>query len=214
MSISGHLQYSWGGNAISRKNKSLVKDVNANEAIKAYIACNIDLDRSLKILMDNLEADGKLDDTVIVLSADHYPYGLSNADIKSYVDFVQDEAFDIYRNNLIIYNTELQGVEVDKNVGSIDILPTLLNMFDIKYDSRLLMGHDVFSDASDLVIYNNKSWISDKGRYDHIKKKFYPFEGQTIEDGYVEKMNKIVSTKFQVSKSVIQKDYYRKVLGG
>ncbi|MBR6072781.1 MAG: sulfatase-like hydrolase/transferase [Bacilli bacterium] len=214
MSISGHLQYSWGGNAISRKNKSLVKDVKANDAIKSYIACNIDLDRSLKILMDNLEADGKLDDTVIVLSADHYPYGLTNEDIKSYTDFVKDESFDIYRNNLIIYNSELKGVEVDKNVGSIDILPTVLNMFDIKYDSRLLMGHDVFSDASDLVIYNNKSWISDKGRYDHIKKKFYPKDGVTIEDGYVQKMNNIVSTKFQVSKNVIQKDYYRKVLGG
>ena len=213
MSISGHLQYNWGGNAISRKNKSLVKDVKANDAIKAYIACNIDLDRSLKILMDDLEADGKLDDTVIVLSADHYPYGLSNDDIKSYTNFVKDESFDIYRNNLIIYNSELKGVEVDKNVGSIDILPTVLNMFDIKYDSRLLMGHDVFSDTSDLVIYNNKSWITDKGRYDYIKKKFYPKDGVTIEDGYVEKMNKIVSTKFQVSKSVIQKDYYRKVLG-
>ena len=213
MSISGHMNYSWGGNAMSHKNKSLVKDLNANESIKGYIAANIEFDRSLEILLKDLEESGTLNDTVIVISADHYPYGLTNDDIKSYVDWVQDEAFDIYRNNLIIYNPELTGVTVDKNMGSIDILPTLLNMFDIEYDSRLLMGHDIFSDASDLVIFNNKSWISDKGRYDYIKKKFYPFDGVEVDNDYVSKMNNIVSTKFQVSKTILQKDYYRKVLG-
>ena len=213
MSISGHMNYSWGGNAMSHKNKSLVKDLNANESIKGYIAANIEFDRSLEILLNDLEESGTLDDTVIVISADHYPYGLTNDDIKSYVNWVENESFDIYRNNLIIYNTQLTGVTVDKNMGSIDILPTLLNMFDIEYDSRLLVGHDIFSDASDLVIFNNKSWISDKGRYDYIKKKFYPFNGVEVDDDYVHKMNNIVNTKFQVSKTILQKDYYRKVLG-
>ena len=213
MSISGHLQYNFGGNMMSHKNKALVKDVQANDAIKSYIAANIEFDRSLEILLKDLEESGTLDDTVIVVSADHYPYGLTNDDIKSYVDWVENDTFDIYRNNLIIYNSELTGIEVDKNMGSIDILPTLLNMFDIEYDSRLLVGHDIFSDASDLVIFNNKSWISDKGRYDYIKKKFYPFDGQEVDQDYINKMNNIVSTKFQVSKSIIQKNYYKKVLG-
>ena len=213
MSISGHLQYNFGGNAISRKNKSLVDGINANDTIKAYIAANLEFDRSLEILLKDLEESGELDNTVIVISPDHYPYGLTNADIKSYVDFVENEAFDIYRNNLIIYNSELTGVEVDKNVGSIDILPTLLNMFDIEYDSRLLMGHDIFSDATDLVIYNNKSWITDVGRYDYIKKKFYPFEGKSYDQAYINKINNIVSTKFQVSKTILQKNYYKIILG-
>jgi phosphoglycerol transferase MdoB-like AlkP superfamily enzyme len=199
---------------MSRKNKDLVKGINANESIKAYIAANIEFDKSLEILLKDLEEKGILDDTVIVVSADHYPYGLTNDEIKSYADFVENEAFDIYRNNLIIYNTGLTGVEVDKQVGSIDVLPTLLNMFDIKYDSRLLMGNDIFSNAPDLVIYNNKSWITDKGKYDNIKKKFYPNEGVEVESDYVKKINNIVSTKFQVSKTIIQKNYYKTVLGG
>ncbi|MCR4581287.1 MAG: LTA synthase family protein, partial [Bacilli bacterium] len=213
MSISGHLQYSWGGNAMSRKNKDLVKGVKASESIKAYIAANIEFDRSLEILLKDLEESGTLKDTVIVIAADHYPYGLTNDEIKSYVDWVQNETFDIYRNNLIIYNSELTGITVDKNVGSIDILPTLLNMFGIEYDSRLLIGHDVFSDASDLVIFNNKSWVTDKGRYDYLKKKFYPFEGVEVDQDYIKKINSIISTKFQVSKSILQKNYYKKVLG-
>ena len=213
MSISGHLQYNFGGNAMSAKNKAAVKGLKANDSIKAYIAANIEFDKSLEILLKDLEESGQLENTVIVISPDHYPYGLTNDDIKSYVDWVENDTFDIYRNNLIIYNSELTGIEVDKNVGSIDILPTLLNMFDIEYDSRLLMGHDIFSDASDLVIYNNKSWITERGRYDYIKKKFYPNEGYTEDKDYIKKINNIVSTKFQVSKTILQKNYYKKVIG-
>jgi phosphoglycerol transferase MdoB-like AlkP superfamily enzyme len=213
MSISGHLRYDWNGNAISRKNRSLVENLNVSDSIKAYIAANIELDKSLEVLLNDLEKENKLDDTVIVIAPDHYPYGLTNDEIKSVTDFVENDNFDIYRNNLIIYNSNVKGVEVNKSMGSIDILPTLLNMFDVEYDSRLLIGHDIFSDASDLVIFNNKSWITNVGRYDYIKKEFYPFEGKSYDQAYIDKINKIVSTKFQVSKSIIQKNYYNIILG-
>ena len=214
MSISGHLEYNFsGGNAISSKNKDLVKDVKANNSIKAYIASQIEFDKSLKILMDDLEKDGILDDTVIVISADHYPYGLTNDDIKSYVDWMKDPNFDLYKNNLIIYNSTLENKEIDKYTSSLDLLPTLLNMFGVKYDSRLLIGNDIMSDASDLVIFNNKSWITDKGKYDYPKKKFTPFVDD-VDDKYVDEINRIVKEKFQMSKLLISKDYYRSVLGG
>lgn len=214
MSISGHLEYNFsGGNAISTKNKDLVKDVKANNSIKAYIASQIEFDKSLKILMDDLEKDGILDDTVIVISADHYPYGLTNDDIKSYVDWMKDPNFDLYKNNLIIYNSTLENKEIDKYTSSLDLLPTLLNMFGVKYDSRLLIGNDIMSDASDLVIFNNKSWITDKGKYDYPKKKFTPFVDD-VDDKYVDEINRIVKEKFQMSKLLISKDYYRSVLGG
>ena len=198
---------------MSTKNKDLVKNVKANNNIKAYIASQIEFDRSLEILMSDLERDGLLDDTVIVISADHYPYGLSNDDIRSYVDWMKDDNFDLYKNNLIIYNPEYQDIEVDKYTSSLDLLPTLLNMFGVKYDSRLLIGRDIFSESDDLVIFNNKSWITSKGRYNYPDKKFEPFTND-IEDGYVDKINEMVKTKFQMSKLLISKDYYRKVLGG
>ncbi len=198
---------------MSTKNKDLVKNVKANNNIKAYIASQIEFDRSLEILMSDLERDGLLDDTVIVISADHYPYGLSNDDIRSYVDWMKDDNFDLYKNNLIIFNPEYQDIEVDKYTSSLDLLPTLLNMFGVKYDSRLLIGRDIFSESDDLVIFNNKSWITSKGRYNYPDKEFEPFTND-IEDGYVDKINEIVKTKFQMSKLLISKDYYRKVLGG
>lgn len=216
MSISGHLQYNFtGGNAMSSKNKDVVKDMNASEKIKAYVASQVEFDRSLKVLMDNLERDGILDDTVIVVSADHYPYGLTSEDISEYVDWMKDENFDLYKNNLIVYNSAMkENVVVDKYTSSLDVLPTILNMFGIKYDSRLLIGKDIFSDAEDLVIFNNKSWITDKGKYDYMKKKFTPFTDEKIDSNYINEMNEIVKLKFQMSKLLISKDYYKKVMGG
>lgn len=215
MSISGHLAYNFGGgNAMASKNKNEVKDIEASDAIKAYIATQIEFDRSMEVLLSKLESDGILDDTVIVISPDHYPYGLTNDEIKSYVDWMKDPNFDLYKNNLIIYNSELSETHVSKYTSSLDLLPTLLNLFGIEYDSRLLIGNDIFSDSDDLVIFNNKSWITDKGRYNYLKKKFEAFNDEEVDDDYIKRINDIVDLKFQMSKLLISKDYYRELEGG
>lgn len=214
MSISGHLEYNFmGGNAIANKNKALVHDMDASSAIKAYMATQIEFDRSLEILLNNLENDGILDDTVIVISADHYPYGLSNDEIASYASWMKDANFDLYKNNLVIYNSELETMHVSKYTSSLDLLPTLLNLFGVEYDSRLLMGRDIFSESDDLIIFNNKSWITDKGRYNYLKHSFEPFTDEEVSAEYIDEINKIVELKFQMSKLLISKDYYRKIGG-
>jgi phosphoglycerol transferase MdoB-like AlkP superfamily enzyme len=214
MTISGHLPYNFtGGNSISTKNKSLVENINASDSIKAYIASQIELDKSIELLMEKLESDGILDDTVIVLTADHYPYGLSTEDISSYGGYIKDENFDLYKNNLIIYNSGMETVEVNKYTSSLDLLPTILNLFGVEYDSRLLIGRDIFSTSEDLVIFNNKSWITSKGQYNYLTKGFTSFNSSEVDEEYIEKMNKIVDNKFKMSKLLISEDYYRK-LGG
>lgn len=215
MSISGHLAYNFGGgNAIASKNKDLVSNLDASQAIKAYIATQIEFDRSMELLLSKLESDGILDDTVIVISPDHYPYGLTNEEISEYADWMVNPNFDLYKNNLIIYNSELPTKHVSKYTSSLDVLPTLLNLFGVEYDSRLLIGKDIFSTADDLVIFNNKSWITSKGRYNYLKRVFEPFNDEEIDDEYIEEINDIVDMKFQMSKLLIAKDYYRKLEGG
>ena len=131
-----------------------------------------------------------------------------------YVDWMQNENFDLYKNNLVIYNSDMETKVVDKYTSSLDLLPTLLNLFGVKYDSRLLIGTDIFSNSDDLVIFNNKSWITDKGRYDYLKGEFEPFTDEELGSDYVDKINDIVSLKFQMSKLLISKDYYRTLKGG
>ncbi len=213
MSISGHLEYTFSGNDISRKNKSLVEEMNASDAIKAYMAANIEFDKSMELLLQKLEEDGTIDNTVIVIAADHYPYGLTYEQIKEYDPTVTNKAFDMYRNQLIIYNPGLEEKHITKYVYSVDVLPTILNMFGISYDSRLLIGNDIMSDSDGLVIFNDKSWITDKGRYDYMKKSFEKFTDKELPSNYVQEINDIVNKKMQMSKMIITKDYYRKVIG-
>lgn len=208
MTISGHLEYNFMGNNMAYKNKDAVKDLPYSDAIKAYIASQIELDKALEQLLKSLEEKGILDDTVIVLSADHYPYGLTTNQMKEIMN-IEDEKFDIHQNNLIIYNSKLtKTVEVNKIGESLDILPTILNLFGIEYDSRLLMGTDLLSNSDGLVIFNDRSWITEKGKYNAATNKFTAYT-DNIEDNYVETINQLVYNKYVISKNILDTDYYR-----
>lgn len=211
MTVSGHLQYTYIGNSMATKNKKYVKDLPYGEKIQAYLATQIELDRALELLIKKLEEAGKLDDTVIAISADHYPYGLTNNEIKSYADYVIDEKFDIHKNAFILWNNEMEkSIKVTKYASSLDIVPTIFNLFNLEYDSRLLIGKDILSDTEGIVIFNDRSWITNSGKYDSVKDKFTPFKNN-VSSNYVENINNEVYNKFLMSKLILEKDYYRKV---
>lgn len=211
MSISGHLEYNFYGNNMANKNKALVADTEYSDKIKAYIACQIELDKALEELINKLKEKNILDDTVIVLSADHYPYGLTNDDINS-VTPLEDAKFDIHKNNLIIWsNTMKKNIKIDKIAESLDILPTILNLFGINYDSRLLIGKDILSDTDGLVILNDRSWITKYGKYNASTQKFTSLTEEEIPENYVNKINEIVANKFVISKNILDTNYYKHV---
>ena len=97
-------------------------------------------------------------------------------------------------------------IVVDTPVYSLDILPTLSNLFGVVYDSRLLVGRDVFSEAEPLVLWNNYKWKTDKGSY--MNGKFVPAEGVEVEDGYEARISAIVKNKINYSQSVAKYDYF------
>ena len=211
MTISGHLQYNFYGNNMSYRNKELVKDLDKSTAIKAYIAAQKELDKALEELLNKLEADGKLDDTVIVLSADHYPYGLTTDQISEVMN-IEDSKFDVHKNNLVIWSSTMkEPIEINKYGESLDILPTVLNLFGIDFDSRLLMGRDLLSNSDGLVIFNDRSWITDKGKYNASTKVFTPFNNEQVDEDYIESINTKVYNKFVISKNILETNYYKYV---
>ena len=211
MTISGHLQYNFYGNNMSYRNKDLVKDLDKSTAIKAYIAAQKELDKALEELLNKLEADGKLDDTVIVLSADHYPYGLTTDQISEIMN-IEDSKFDVHKNNLVIWSSTMkEPIEINKYGESLDILPTVLNLFGIDFDSRLLMGRDLLSNSDGLVIFNDRSWITDKGKYNASTKVFTPFNNKQVDEDYIESINTKVYNKFVISKNILETNYYKYV---
>ena len=87
----------------------------------------------------------------------------------------------------------------------------IYNLFGLEYDSRLLMGKDIFSESDGIVILSDRSWITSKGKYNSINNKFEPFEKMDNEKEYVNKINKIVEDRFSISSMIIDYDYYGKL---
>ena len=214
VTVSGHAPYAYNstGNSIALKNIQYVKDLPYSNNVKAYLATQIELDRALEALIDGLEEQGILEDTVIALVGDHYPYTLTIDEVNELSDYERDEIVEVNRSNFILWNSEIETVEVDKVGSGIDVLPTLLNLFGVEYDSRLIVGKDILSDAPGLAIFSNRSWVSDYGTYKNGK--FTLKEGVTLENTteYVTSMNNLVSNRFTLSANIIKYSMYEYLL--
>ncbi len=212
LTVSGHMNYTFTGNSMASKNKQLVQDLPYTEDAKAYIACQIELDRALEALLAKLEAAGVADRTVIALSADHYPYGWEKYKLDELAGHTIDPNFEIYKNHFILWNPGMEeNIIIDKPCSSLDILPTLSNLFGLEYDSRLLMGQDILSDAEPLVVLSNRSFITDKVMYNSANGDTTLLTDEFLPTDYIKNLNKIVKNKFSVSKSMLEEDYYRYV---
>lgn len=233
MTVSGHGLYSWGGNDMSARHRAEVeaKYPSLSETAQAYLACNIELDLALKHLVDKLEAAGIADDTLIVMTGDHYPYLINKNDpgvydeLRGFSDAEGDTSR--YRNTLLMWSGAIEEpIQVDTPCYTPDIVPTLCNLFGLEYDSRLYSGRDIFaenyqpdqySNCMPLVVFANNvgrgnSWITAAGTYE-AGSGFTPSEGVELEDqeDYVARVKRLVAAKINYSKLILQEDYYAHV---
>lgn len=223
MTVSGHANYTFEGNRMSVKHKARVEHLPYSENVKAYIACQLEVEDMLTTLVNELEKAGKLDDTVFAMSADHYPYALSSAECAELYGMNEEgmvSDFNLYKNSFILWSSSMkEPVIVDEPCSAIDIIPTLSNLFGIEYDSRLLMGQDILSNSVPLVILNCNSgggswhWITDKGSYNTKTKTFTAASGVSMteaeEKEYIKTVNSVVSKKRTYSLRILEKDYYK-----
>lgn len=212
MTFSGHYQYNWD-NAMSAKNRDAVKDLPYSEPVKAYIACNLELEYALEYLMQRLEEAGVADKTCIVLTNDHYPYGLTEDEYNELAGQTLDTTFEKYRNSFICYVPGLsENIVVDEYCSTADILPTLLNLFGVDYDSRLLAGTDVLSSGIHVAVLSDKSFLTKTFRYDAGTETVIPADENTTVSGKLAEAYRLyVDSRFQLSGNILNSDYYAHV---
>lgn len=211
MTFSGHYRYERSTNLMVTKNWDLVRDLPYSETSRAYLSCNVELDKALGYLLQRLEEQGIADKTAIVLAGDHYPYGLTEDQYSELVGFEVDE-FSKYKDTLIFWVGGLEeNIVVEEYCCNVDILPTILNLWGIPYDSRMLAGTDVFSDGNHVAVLIDRSFITEKAAFSAATGKVTWFGEE--EAGYVENMNLFVSTRFSVSTDILQTAYYNFVFG-
>lgn len=231
MTVSGHGSYGWG-HAMAAKNRAKAQAAypNASTQVQAYVAANLELENALTYLLEQLEAAGIAEDTVICMSADHYPYLLAEPETDYYnelrgvVDSERDT--DRYRNALVLWCGGMENaVTVTEPCSAVDIVPTLSNLFGLEYDSRLLSGRDVLDKDYDagsasgsipLVILptsSGNSWATAAGVFEASTRTFNARPGVTVEEDYVSRVNNIVALQYNYAQQLIARDYYRVALG-
>ena len=212
MTVSGHFSYNFSDNSMASKNRKYVNNLNLSTAAKAYTATQIELDRAMEYLINKLEETGKLDNTIIVLMADHYPYNLDLKSVNSLSSYERDKVVEVNHNALILWNKNMETVHINKACMSSDVLPTVYNLFGIDYDSRLFTGRDILSTSKGIAVFSNRSWVSDRGTYFTSGSKFVPTGDDNIEEDYVTNTSNDIRSRLSIAKLIVKNDYYKYLL--
>ena len=185
-------------------------------------------DEALGEFINELDQNGLLENTAIVIYGDHDAKLKKSEYVRFYnydpqTDSVLDEndpnykPVDYYSYELnrkvpfIIWTKDgsVKHQEVTKVMGMYDALPTLGNMLGIK--SPYQLGHDIFSVDENVVVFPSGNWVTDKMYYNSQKQESMIFnENETLPSDYIEKYNKIAEEDISVSNSIIVYDLIRK----
>lgn len=198
---SPHLPYD-NENVNCSKNLYGLDNVDIGSELSCIYNLVRDTDEFLKILIEKLKDRGILDDTVLVLFSDHYMYGysdtsaiLKNKDVDN-LNLIQNVPFIIWSNNM-------KGREIDTIMDTSDIVPTLLNLFDIEYDPRYYVGTDVFGKNHEKFIYfENNVFYDGKLYYDNKNK----ITDKNVK--YIETTLEVINNKMWMNKQIILGDYF------
>lgn len=205
--VSGHQPYKVSS-VEGDKYLSITEGTDYSMEVRRYMSKLKTFDNGLGILLDKLKASGNLDDTVIVMYGDHYPYGLKNKDISSVLTYDLDD-YEVERVPMVIYNSTIKSEVVEKYSSYINLTPTLANLFNLDYDPRYYMGTDVFSDDYlNMVAFADGSWKNADVYYNASSGsvKYYTSNEYTTDE--LIRINNIVTNRMQISESIIRNNYF------
>jgi len=205
--VTSHMPYS---------NSSIYNDkyidlfpTNLSKDLRRYMSKLKVVDNAIGVLLEGLEERNLLDDTVIVLYCDHYPYALSNSVLNSVLDYDVSNDNTVDQVPFIIYNPTLTPTHYEEYTSYINITPTLANLFNLKFDSRIYMGQDLFSvEYNSMVIFADGSWKNEEAFYDAGTNKIKYYHDLTYTDEEILAINEKVSLKLKMSSSAIKTNYF------
>ena len=214
ISVSGHIPY-------VRERYELEKDLwetillygEAGEKYSTeslcYLAAQRTLDTGLDALIDDLISTGQLENTVIAIYGDHYPYGLTKTATKELFGDLENE-YEINKVPLIIWTSDIENpVAINKVTSTYDIMPTICNLFNINIDGHLITGRDALSEEDGIVIFEDHSWLTDRAYYNATKGEYIKLDS-FIEEEDIDEINERVFEELRISQSILTSDYFSK----
>ncbi len=164
-------------------------------------------------LLEELEANGLLENTVIIGMTDHYTYGYKNME-ELYDHSDVDDDLLLEKTPFFIWSADGPDMEVTKTVNTSDVLPTVLNLLGIDSPYNYL-GQDAFDpDYQGYAIFPDGSWISNgvacklEAHGSTILRNEYDV---AITDELLAEMSSLSETYIQISNLLLTSNYYKTI---
>lgn len=211
ITYSGHQPYTLDSVGVEERNVEKIrkKYPNLSDKYVSYLAKNMDLDQALEIIINQAEYTGTLDNLVIVFYGDHCAKGMELRDNKQYLEEIGVEEYEGDFNNteLYIYSPSLKPTVYEKCATTLDLLPTIANMFGFTYDEDTVLGRDIFDENYHGFYFSNYDEIKTDNYYYNLSDDTFdmtvPYSKETaykeIED---------FEELLLVSKYILRTDYF------
>ncbi len=212
VTVSGHLAYNQS-NEIVKKNFDVVKDIDEDEEIVNYFATHVEVDNAIGYLVDEVEAAGKLDDTIFMIYSDHRPYGMSIKKIDETSKLDRSNDVDMNKTPFIIFGNDVPNIEVDKVMATIDLMPTISNMFNLDMEYNFALGKDIFASDEHFIQFSNFSWKTNETAFYSSSKtiEFFYDNKLTIteKEKYKKEIEAILYERFLISHLTLRSNYFK-----
>ena len=216
LTVSGHFRYN-SSHEIAQKHEAEVLQYEADTGIELdeqvfwYLAAQIELDLAIGYLIDQLEENDLMDDTVIMIFGDHYAYGIDKDTIWEYDDIkVDNDDMDIHNiPMLLVSNSYMFDQHIENYMSSVDILPTVSNLFGLNINYKKVFGNDALGNLDNIVHFADMSFISKDFSYDSLSEQ-YTINDEIITPEYLLSLNHIMINDYMYNVLVLEYDYFRK----
>ena len=205
--VSSHQPYGVSS-ILGDKYYNMFKGKGYSSDLMRYMSKLKVVDDALGILINGLEERGILDDTVIVLYGDHYPYAISKDNINKVLNYNLDD-YEVERVPFVIYNSKVSPTEYEDYTSYLNILPTIANLCNLDYDPRFYMGSDLLGDSYESkVVFADGSWKNEKVYYNASNGKLIKYQEDAYTEEEIMDITSKVRNQIDVSNRVIKSNYF------
>jgi len=202
----------------------VTRDYLEGKTLGNYIKSMNYMDKAIGNFFDDMEKEGLMDNTVIVIYGDHdarisksnydYMYNydpVTDSVLKpgdeGYIEF-NDYDYELSKKvPLIIWSKELEeGKVISTPMGMIDVMPTLGNMLNIY--NKYALGTDVMGikDKENVVVFKDGSYITSKIYYSARNNEAYTISNGIITEDYISKNSEYANEILDISDKIITYD--------
>ena len=180
-------------------------DVSSNVAY--YLAGAMDLDNGLTHMVEEFKKNEILDDTVFVIIADHYSYGMDEEIIWEHYDKYEDNKLKLSNVPFLIWTPGIESEVVSEKCSQFDVHPTISNLFNLDNDLTYAMGNDIFSNETNTIIYGSRNtWEDDNILYDN-NQTITKFNKDIVQNYAINKNHELIK-KINTFQYILKDDYF------